>query len=192
MAHNFNIVAIRIQYKSPKIVGMILVTQARGPIIASTGGNCSRVEGLNLIALRCTERYMDSRCRRFSCVNPEIRLASPAEAGEFSMLLEKAIAYGFEYLFVKPLALLKGRDLDPDMINHRIILCEYQFSNEHDKRYAAHRRAQGVKAAPLAQQIFAKPRLGGIGPEQASIGRNDEEAGERKHCREKQCADQPG
>lgn len=82
MTDRLDVVTIRVEHKSPKVVRMVMRTQPGGAIVTSAGGERRLVESLDAGAARYPERDMDGRDVGRAAADPEFRFGWHAESGE--------------------------------------------------------------------------------------------------------------
>src|ERR1700730_7156353 len=80
VANRLDIVAVRIDYERPVIVGVIFLPYPRRTIVASTGCQCGLMERVDDLAIRGGKGHVHG-FGRLSWRDPEIRFASHSESG---------------------------------------------------------------------------------------------------------------
>src|ERR1700733_1340263 len=80
MADGLDVVAVRVEGKSPEVIGGIVLAGGGGAIIAAAGGESRPVERLNGASVGCAEGDVDGAARLRTVTDPEKRLAVASKA----------------------------------------------------------------------------------------------------------------
>src|ERR1700730_5477022 len=80
VANRLDVVAVRVDYERPVIVGMIFLSHPRSTVVASTGSQCGLVERIDDLAIGGGEGHVHGFERR-SLGDPEIRFARSESGG---------------------------------------------------------------------------------------------------------------
>src|SRR5262249_13170584 len=147
MTHGFDVVTVRIEHERAVVVGVIVRTQSRRPVVLAAGREGGLVERVDLRARLGAKRHVDMRYAAKGLAHPEVGLGWYAETRGILELHDDRIAERRERRTVERLALRYVGNRNAGVIDHRSPF----LMDSHDRR-------PGTRAAPSARACGFRPR----------------------------------